>query len=99
MGPVYSQLRIRPQAAALLHAVADGDSVSLKDVRALAEAVLNSRPVLLAQAVLEAEPVFAIARAVELAAGLLSQACDADGSKTDSDRADCAARNTDDDAK
>jgi hypothetical protein len=44
---------------------------SLSEVRALTEAVLQSRPVMLAEAVLEADKEFAIAYAVELAASLI----------------------------
>jgi hypothetical protein len=53
--------------------VADGKRVSSKDIRTLAEKVLASRAVVLARAVLLAEPEFVIARAIELAAVLVSQ--------------------------
>ena len=67
-------------SAKILRSVADRKSVKLEQVRALAEGVLADRTVVLARAVLEAEPEFVLARAVELAALLL---CDGVGVEDD----------------
>lgn len=69
LGPIWAQLN--RFAKELLRRVANGETLSLSEIRAFAEAVLQSRPVVLAQAVLEADREFAIAYAVELAASLI----------------------------
>ncbi|MBN1653132.1 MAG: hypothetical protein JXA30_05090 [Deltaproteobacteria bacterium] len=69
LGPIWAQLN--RYAKDLLRRVADGETLSLSEIRAFAEAVLQSRPIALAEAVLSAEKEFVIAHAVELAASLI----------------------------
>lgn len=69
LDPIWAQLN--RYAKELLRRVADGEVLSLSEIRSFAEAVLQSQPVALAQAVLEADREFVITYAVELAASLI----------------------------
>jgi predicted NAD/FAD-binding protein len=63
---------VRKTASDLLHTVADGGEISITQVRNFAEAVLASEPYLAAKALLDGSPEFAVRRALELAALVLT---------------------------